>query len=296
MSRKNQFNFSIFDSLYNQPLSELQENNFHLLKFEQLLKKKPKETLNYLFFSYYYPQRNELKIEKIENILRLIIDKTYLQIISYMNYLEEPYKTALENFDQYQDLCNFVKRIRSKLRRLIEELLWDEDLPRAVKGVIKNGIYKIAKFDAYAKRKLETAESEFDSEEIVENITTYLKDSEVLADLAYFKELYFSPNQLTPIKSQLQLRSFNEFAYKFLKEELLTPSIKEKIIDQLNKFINEYPLRDQAKQAYAIYLTLGKAIPWEKHPFIRRIVVNSHLEAKVNKLKTCNTQNHSTGD
>ncbi|KXS43803.1 MAG: hypothetical protein AWU54_915 [Candidatus Frackibacter sp. T328-2] len=285
MCRRNDFSFSIFDSLYNQPMNEIEENNFYLLKLEKLIKNNPKETLNYLFFNYYYPRRKDLNLEKFERILRLVIDRTYLQVINYINYLEEPYKNALENFDQYQLLCKFIKKIRSKLRRLLEEMLYDEETPRAVKGVIKNGIYKMAKFDAYAKRKLQTAEHEFDSEEIVNNITEYLQDSEALADLAYFSQLYFSQSKIKPIENQLQTKSLNKFTQQFLKKQLLNPHKKEKILNRLKKFIDEYPLREQAKQAYAIYLTLGKSIPWEKHPFIKRLLINSHLEARVNRAK-----------
>jgi hypothetical protein len=150
----------------------------------------------------------------------------------------------------------------------------------------------MAKFDAYAKRKLETAEDEFNSEEIVENITTYLKDSEILADLACFSKIYFSKQELAPIENQLQTKSFNKFTQQFINNKLLTPTKKEMILNKLQEFIAEYPLRNQAKQAYAIYLTLGKSIPWKKHPFIKRLLINSHLETRVNNIKLSNIKNN----
>ncbi|MCK8825190.1 hypothetical protein [Fuchsiella alkaliacetigena] len=285
MNDNNSFNFSILTSIYNEPCSQLKNNNFYLLKFEQLIKNDPQATFNHLFFSYYYPRREKLKLEKFEKILRLIIDNIYLQVISYLNYLQEPYQKALKNLEEYQKLCTFIKKLRGKLRRLLEEMLKDNRTPRAVKGVVKNGLHKAAKIDAYAQRKLETAQRDFDGEEIAANLSTYLENSEALADLAYFSSLYFTKQELIPIQNQLENKNFNQFTEEFLKKELLTPSTKEKILNELQEFIDDYPLYKLVKQAYAIYLTLGKIIPWEKHPFIKRLVFNSYVEAKVSSPK-----------
>ena len=285
MNENNHFNFSILTSIYNEPFSQLEDNNFYLLRFEQLIKNDPQATFNHLFFSYYYPRRQKLKLEKFEKILRLLIDDIYLQVISYLNYLQEPYQKALENLAQYQELCNFIKNLRGKLRRLLEEMLRDNRTPRAVKGVVKNGLHKAVKVDTYAQRKLETADRDFDGEEVAANLDTYLENSQALADLAYFNNLYFTKQELAPIQNQLKNKSFNQFTEEFLKKELLTANKKEKISNKLKEFIDEYPLYKLVKQAYAIYLTLGKVIPWEKHPFIKRLVFNSHLEAKLNSAQ-----------
>lgn len=283
MSIDNHPNSSIFDSLCSYSPAELEENKFYLSRLKQLIDKNPQQFFNQLFFDYYW-QSDQLELMTVIKRLRLVADQIKMPILNYLIYLEQPYNSALNNFTEQKELCQFIRKIRATLKDLIKKEITHNQTSQKTQPKIKTGLKHVNQFDTYAERRFEIADRGFNSREVIENISNYLSKAQPLADLAYFDDLYFCREKLKPIRNQLNQRSFNKFIQKFIKNKLLTTSKKEKILNHLQNFITQSFLDQQSKRAYAVYLTLGISIPWEKHHFTKRLILNSHLEAKIKQL------------
>jgi len=115
---------------------------------------------------------------------------------------------------------------------------------------------------------------------VLENLPAYVTDAAVIADLPQFQCAYFTAEELSPLSLQLENFCSSPFFCQYLKQ-LLTPEKKGQIRQVLKSVIENNPLPQQVKQAFALYITLDDELPWHKHPFILRLFYNSYWHWRV---------------
>ncbi|MDH7576353.1 MAG: hypothetical protein QHH75_00755 [Bacillota bacterium] len=119
---------------------------------------------------------------------------------------------------------------------------------------------------------------------MIANLPFYLEKADLLAELPQFSSIYFTTDELSCFLNSLQsyrLTQENEASL----EKLLSAPRKKQILNELFHFTRTFPLIRNAKQAFAIYISLGEIIPWTRHPFMRRLLAVSYQEAKVSLFK-----------
>ncbi len=120
----------------------------------------------------------------------------------------------------------------------------------------------------------------FRPEDVLVNLSSYLKKADVLAELPQFLPVIFTTDELKCFKTLLSTYHFTEDD-EIVLEKLLVTARKKHILQTLKHFVLTYPIEDYTKKAFAIYISLGEIVPWAKHSFVRRLLVVSYQESRV---------------
>jgi hypothetical protein len=113
--------------------------------------------------------------------------------------------------------------------------------------------------------------------EIQEHLNQFLQTSDILADLPELEVVSFSPDEITPLASDLKRFHLTPHSRRYF-QNLFYPERREAILSVLAHIAKVYPLISTCRQAYALMLSLDNPDIWGKHPFCLRLVANRFWE------------------
>lgn len=267
--------FSIFDKFFADEQDELSVN-----RFKQIFNRYPKETGITLLLEYYAKQ-GKIAEYQLEKRLFPLASEVYMGIMLLVDKLDIIYLNGLK---EKQDKNQPMEYCRRFCRAMLIQAMNNNKVPLTAKKRIGTALTKMRDTDNAGQQwKLEN-KLPFDSGEVFLKLRYYLVEAEIVADLPCFLPIYFTQQQLNPMIKDLENFKLTAFSRKHL-QQLLDEDKKQQIRLKLQEIIYNHPIEHQAKQAYAIYLSLNQfAYDWVDHPFVRRFLGNSYLEAKVAQL------------
>lgn len=256
----------VLDKIVSQPYCQLKEGTFLFERLKSAVCHAPVSSLEYLFYEYRITDKMDLS--DISDLFQKLSPQCYLSFVMFINNLCPGKLMFME------------EKIRELLTCPLEHVLETGQIPLTGQNRIMQALIKLKKSTFIEEVSGLDFPIPFDPCEVINHIDYYLKESDILADLPEFMTVYFSPEQVNPIAFQVESHKLNPFGKKFI-EKLLNEERQNMIKNSLKTFISSYPVKLYTKQAFAIYVTLGKAIPWAEHPFILRLIINSYWEHKV---------------
>lgn len=261
----------VVDGIINQPSEYFMENDFLFEKIKLIIRQIPVSSLVYLFDKYRITEK--LPPAEVTRIFQKLSPYCYLSFAMFVNNLCAGKLMFME------------KDIRRVLITSLEFALESHQIPLTGQNRVMQALLRLRNSTLPEEIQELKLTIPFDPGEVLSNIDCFLKNADALADLPEFSSIYFSKEQIRPIGSQLENHRLNPFGKKYIQQLVNNDTEIQKIIKrQLIKFINLYPFRFYTKQAFAVYITLGKTIPWENHPFIIRLIANSYWEQKALSL------------
>lgn len=118
---------------------------------------------------------------------------------------------------------------------------------------------------------------------IQENLLKFLTNSEVLADLPQLEVISFSPEEISPLTSELERYKLSPISRRYV-QNLFHPERQQAILSVLAYLAKNYPLRGTSRQAYAVMLSLDELDKWSKHPFCLRLLANRFWEYRTQEM------------
>ncbi len=252
---------------------------FFTYQIYHLLNKNPVKVLETLFFQYYWRQE-AVSHSTLKAFLLKTAPYIYPAIIKFSISLERSYVLASLERNFFTEQIRFISQVRNMIREPLEILCVDKH-PGTAKA---RHVLKIMKHtDNMVQQLRDNLRIPFEFVHVFEDIEHHLKEANQIADLQCFKCAYFDYEQLKHHAMDLEKNHLSPFFISYL-EQLLTPAKKEQIKQVLKYLIEYHQIPQQGKQAFALYMTLGDHTPWQKHPFILRLVYNSYWYNKVTEI------------
>jgi len=249
---------------------------FFIYQIYHLLNKEPVKVLETLFFQYYWRQEAVCH-STLKSFLIKTAPTIYPAMIKFSINLERSYVLACLEKNFFTQQIRFISQVRNMIREPLERLCADNHPSTAkVRHVLKN----MKHTDNMVQQLRENLRIPFEFVHVFEDIEHHLIEADQIADLQCFKCAYFDYEQLKHHAMDLEKNHLTPFFISYL-EQLLTPAKKEQIKQVLKYLIEHYQIKQQGKQAFALYLTLDDHTPWQKNPFILRLVYNSYWHHKV---------------
>lgn len=118
---------------------------------------------------------------------------------------------------------------------------------------------------------------------IQENLTDFLTDSEILADLPLLEVIYFSAEEILPLVSELEQYKLSPLSRRYV-QNLFHAERREAILTALAHLAKNYPLLGTSRQAYALMLSLDDIDLWSEHPFCLRLLANRFWEYRTQEI------------
>lgn len=118
---------------------------------------------------------------------------------------------------------------------------------------------------------------------IQENLTDFLANLEVLADLPLLEVIYFSAEEILPLASELEQYKLSLLSRRYV-QNLFHAERREAILTALAYLSKNYPLLETSRQAYAIMLSLDDIDRWSEHPFCLRLLANRFWEYRTQEI------------
>ncbi|MDW7674281.1 MAG: hypothetical protein SCK28_07095 [Bacillota bacterium] len=269
---KQQDFYNLFDRFFYEEINEFSTN-----RLKQQLARFPKEAFAELLLNYYAADQ-KVNGYLLEKRLFPLAKDIYLGLIIFIDIFEQVYLTENKEKSKVDQGLPYLRRF---CRAMLLTAMKEEDLPLTGRKRIETALKRMIINDHLVHQLKLMKELPFDGQEVLLKLKNYLQDADVIADLPDFSQSYFSKEEIEPIWHDLENWTLNKFSRKYITS-LLSDKKKQQIRRNLQQVIYKHPVISQAKQAYAIYLTLDMTgYDWVDHPFIRRIIGNSFLESKV---------------
>lgn len=265
---------NLYDQIFYHEINEIIE-----AKLKQHLRRYPKQSFEVLLIDYYGNQE-KVTAYQLEKRLFPLAGDIYTAVILFVNYLDMIQLDSV-NIDKQVTSKRKLPYIRRFCRAMLLLALESPDISLPGRKRIQMTLAQMLDVDKKSQQLQLSTRLPFDSNEVFSRVKEFLEDADRLADLPQFSSVYFTMRELEPIANQLEQWKLNPFSRNYLKK-ILDESKKQQIRRALQSIIYKHPIKQQAKQAYAIYLTLDTlGYDWIDHPFIRRFIANSYLEGKV---------------
>lgn len=256
----------LLDGLVVQPEKYIIPNKFLYERLKSIIRRHPHASLEYIF--YQYQLNKKIHYTELLALFQKLSSECYISYVMFINNLC-PGKIFF--------LSDEVRRV---LTSSLEHIIESNKVPITGQNRIMQALYRM-KQSRLTKEMLDIRFSlSFPASEVLDNIDYFLNCADTIADLPEFVEIYFPEEDIMPLGPQLENYKLNPFGLKYIKH-LITTDKKQQIRKKIKHFIQVYPVEFYAKQAFAVYITLGTSIPWDQHPFFLRIVANSYWEAKI---------------
>ncbi|MGI6066095.1 MAG: hypothetical protein ACOYI2_06340 [Bacillota bacterium] len=256
----------IMDNIISQRPEVFNKGNMLLERLKARIRQAPVTSLEYLF--YQYRVTDKLTDQELTNLFHRIAPECYLSYVMFINSLCPGKLMLLET------------QVKNLLVSSLESALENCSVPLTGQNRIMQALVRLRQTGLPEEIQNLNLTLTFDPCEVINNLDYYLQDADTLADLPEFAEIYFPPEKIHPIALQLENYRLNPFGKKYIAH-LIDTKVQETIKKTLEHFIENFPVKQCTKQAFAVLMTLGRLIPWEKHPFILRLVANSYWEQKV---------------
>ena len=118
---------------------------------------------------------------------------------------------------------------------------------------------------------------------IQENLTDFLTDSEILADLPLLEVIYFSAEEILPLAGELEQYKLSPLSRRYV-QNLFHAERREAILTTLAYLSKNYPLLGTSRQAYALMLSLDDIDQWSQHLFCLRLLANRFWEYRAQEI------------
>jgi hypothetical protein len=246
------------------------KNSLIIHRFRQLVNKKPRETLDTLFFDCYQATPGLIRFSQLHDLLAPHSSYIYPGIALYAEYLQA--SPVMQTGDQR----GLIRReARYLCREIVMLAMNDAAIPLSERKKLHQALHWL-KMTPDAPADISTT-----LKETLANIDLYLDKADLLAELPQFQPVYFTSDELAGFHRLQILRSSPELELQL--EIALTPLRKRGILQLILNFIRLCPLPFWGNQAIAVYITLGEVIPWHQHAFIKRLLAVSVQDSAVYK-------------
>jgi|GEM_PF-6803452 len=258
-----------------------QVSSISVARFRKLVAKTPHQVLDHLF-AVATGSRERVKEEKAIELLASLAKTLWKTLTDYLERLDLDVIRCSEPPSLSNLSCAALHEARAICREALRLASTQQEIPTAVRHQIEQSLFRSTCFDGFLIDKRALA-LPFDGREVAVNLIKYLRVSASIAEFPEFLPLHLQADEISLLGPDLNDDGPLPAASPKL-ERILTPIRKQQILDHLAAFAQNYPIADVAKQAYAVYLTLGEGGPWSSHPFVRQLVILSYQEYRVKQL------------